>query len=566
MLALLETLVLILLPALALDAVPPVPRVVGTTGGAREAVCLAADRDDLWVGTRGGVLLHRSGSSRRLGASDGLPGNRVTDCRLHQGRLWVATEAGLAVLAPGGARFDTILAGRFLRLAASGERLLVARDDGRIFHLIPTATGAALRKVDILEAPPLSLSGVPGGSYAAGMADGRLRLGDGTTLELGAPVIGLVADGDLLRALTPGRAWSIRDGAATRDPGRDEAAAVLADGTPISWDGAALVHGAARWGDLVAVATDEGVQTQPAAGGAWTTLPDDGLPCGPRLAALATYRGELWVGGFDSGVCRLHRGRWIQYRGRGHLPSDMINHMTATRRRLYIATLAGVAVVDRDGTFHQATHEECMGDIQGPCPWHASVTGVAVDPLTGRTWLADTGAVHRIGHRKWTHYYRRSGISSNRITRIAARDGKVAAGTVDQGILLKDGGGPFTGLDDRGGLTDNWVMDLAWDRAGALWVATCTRGLGRWDGSRWTSWTTREGLSDDYTLSVDEIDGRIWVGTLRGLTVLSPGGAIRLTTRDGLAGDEVHDVLGHGGKVYLATDGGLTTLEMPAPR
>lgn len=562
MLALLEALVLILLPALAQDTAPPVPRVVGTTGGAREAVCLAADRDDLWVGTRGGVLLHRSGSSRRLDASDGLPGNRVTDCRIHRGRVWVATEAGLAVLSGDGARFDTILAGRFLRLAASGTRLLVVRDDGRVFHLTPTETGAALRKVDVLEAPPLSIAGLPGGGYAAGMADGRLRLGDGATLDLRAPVIRLVVDGGVLRALTPGRAWAIRDGAATRDPDRDDAAALLADGTPIPWEGAALVHAAARWGDLVALATDEGIRTRPAVGGSWTILPDDGLPCGPRLAALATFRGELWVGGFDSGVCRLHAGRWIQYRGPEHLPSDMVNHMAATRRRLYVATLAGVAVVDRDGVFRQATHEDCVEDIKRPCPWHASVTGVTVDPADGRTWLADTGAVHRVRSTRWTHYYRRSGVTSNRITRIAARDGRVAVGTVDQGVLLKEGSGPFASLNDRGGLTDNWIMDLTWDRAGALWVATCTRGLGRWDGTRWTTWTTRDGLSDDYTLSVDEIDGRLWVGTLRGLTVLSPAGVVRLSTRDGLAGDEVHDVLAHGGKVYLATDGGLTEVEI----
>ncbi len=563
MLALLETLVLVLLPALALDTVPPVPRVVGTTGGAREALSLAATRDHHRVGTRGGVLLHRSGSSRRFDASDGLPGNRLTDCRMHRDRLWVATEAGIAVLSRDGLRFETILAGRFLRLAPIGERLLAARDDGRIFHLALTATGAFPHKLDVLEAPPLSLAETPSGGYAAGMADGRVRVDGGPTLDLRAPVIALVADGEDLLALTPGQAWRIRDGAATRDPARDDAAWLLADGTPITWEGRALVHAAVRWGDLVALATDEGVRTRPAAGGPWATLSDDGLPCGPRLSALALFRGELWVGGFDSGVCRLHEGRWIQYRGLEYLPSDMVNHMAATRRRLYVGTLAGVAVVDRKGVFRQATHEECMEDIKRPCPWHASVTGIAVDPVDGRTWLADTGAVHRVRSTRWTHYYRRSGVTSNRITRIAARDGKVAVGTVDQGILLKQGSGPFEGLNDRGGLADNWVMDLTWDHMGALWVATCTRGLGRWDGRRWTTWTTREGLSDDYTLSVDEIDGRLWVGTLRGLTILSPAGAVRLSTRDGLAGDEVHDVLAVDDRIYLATDGGLTELSRP---
>lgn len=561
MIALLETLILVLLPSLTQDLAPPVPQVLGTTGSAGEAVCLAVDRDDLWVGTRGGVLLHRSGSLHRFDASDGLPGNRVADCLLHRGRLWVATEAGLAVRSPDGTRFDTVTEGRFLRLASAGDVLLAALDDGRLLHLVPNDDGGApIRGEDLLEAPPLSLSGADDARYSAGFADGRLRLDNGAVLDLDAPVVALQRDGEGLLALTPGRGWRISSGRAVPAPELDAVAALLDDGTPILWEGAALVHAAARWGDLLVLATDEGVLTRPAAGRAWVRLDGGGLPCGPRLAALAEFRGELWVGGFDSGVCRLHKGRWHQYRGRAHLPSDMVNHMAATRRHLYIATLAGVAMVDRDGTFRQATHEDCMEDIQRACPWHASVTGVAIDPTKRKTWLSDTGAVHRIGHHRWTHYYRGSGVTSSRITRIAARDGRVALGTVDQGILLKEGRGPFRTIGDREGLADNWVMDLTFDRSGALWVATCTRGLSRLDGDRWTTWTEGEGLSDDYTLTVSEIDSRIWVGTLRGLTVFSPGGAVRLSTQDGLAGNEVHDVLAMRDKVYLATDGGLTIL------
>ena len=561
MIALLEALVLIFLPALTQDLAPPVPQVLGTTGSAGDAVCLAVDRDDLWVGTRGGVLLHRSGALHRFDASDGLPGNRVADCLLHRGRLWVATEAGLAVHSPDGARFDTVIEGRFLRVAVAGDVLLAALDDGRLLHLDPDKDVVApIRGEDLLEAPPLSLSGADDGRYAAGFADGRLRLDDGAVLDLDAPVVALHRDGEGLLALTPGRGWRIRSGRAVPAPALDAAAALLEDGAPIVWDRAALVHASARWGDLLVLATDEGVLARPAAGGPWTRLDDGGLPCGPRLAALAEFRGELWVGGFDSGVCRLHKGRWQQFRGRAHLPSDMINHMAATRRHLYIATLGGVAIVDRDGAFRQATHEDCMEDIQSPCPWHASVTGIAIDPTKRKTWLSDTGAVHRIGHSHWTHYYRGSGVTSSRITRIAARDGRVALGTVDQGVLLKEGRGAFRTLGDREGLADNWVMDLVFDRAGALWVATCTRGLSHLDGDRWTTWTVREGLSDDYTLTVSEIDGRIWVGTFRGITILSPRGAVSLSTRDGLAGNEVHDILAMGNKVYLATDGGLTIL------
>ena len=54
----------------------------------------------------------------------------------------------------------------------------------------------------------------------------------------------------------------------------------------------------------------------------------------------------------------------------------------------------------------------------------------------------------------------------------------------------------------------------------------------------------------------------IWVGTLKGLSVLTPRGGERyaVTTLDrsrGLGGDEVHDVASWRGRVWVATDGGI---------
>jgi ligand-binding sensor domain-containing protein len=293
-------------------------------------------------------------------------------------------------------------------------------------------------------------------------------------------------------------------------------------------------------------------------------MPLGGCPCGPRLSALAHFDGALWVGSFDNGLCRLDGTRWTHYYGPELLPSDMINDLAATKTHLYVATLKGLAVVDRKGGFSLATHEQCVDNPKSNCPWHPSVTGAAADRESGTVWVADTGAVHRVGKR-WKHFYRHSGLTSDRITRVASRRGTTAVATSDQGVFLKTGSGAFVNWDDQMGLADNWVMDLAFDRSGALWAATCTRGVSRFLDGEWRTYTTGQGLADDYALSIAEVEGRIWVGTFRGVTVLTESGPVTLSAADGLAGNEVHDILEHRGKVFLATDGGLSVVErLPA--
>ena len=103
------------------------------------------------------------------------------------------------------------------------------------------------------------------------------------------------------------------------------------------------------------------------------------------------------------------------------------------------------------------------------------------------------------------------------------------------------------------------------------WVATCTRGLSRWDGTGWTTWTTVQGLSDDYTLSVDEIDGRLWVGTAAGLALLDR--ATGMVTRwrhmpddpRSLSGDRIQALFRDPqGRLWIGTVAGLTIYDPKA--
>ncbi len=87
------------------------------------------------------------------------------------------------------------------------------------------------------------------------------------------------------------------------------------------------------------------------------------------------------------------------------------------------------------------------------------------------------------------------------------------------------------------------VFDLTEDRDGHVWLATGT-GAKRYDGYRWTTYTTDDGLADNDVRSVYQTrDGAMWFGTFNGLSrfderALRTGSASVWTTYtvdDGLA-------------------------------
>lgn len=79
---------------------------------------------------------------------------------------------------------------------------------------------------------------------------------------------------------------------------------------------------------------------------------------------------------------------------------------------------------------------------------------------------------------------------------------------------------PIRAFDSRDGLAGDRITCLLQDSRGFLWVGADT-GLSRFDGRRFTRWTTADGLPHPVVRSLAEDGrGRLWVGTSYGLAVL----------------------------------------------
>ncbi len=92
------------------------------------------------------------------------------------------------------------------------------------------------------------------------------------------------------------------------------------------------------------------------------------------------------------------------------------------------------------------------------------------------------------------------------------------------------------------------ITALYEDRDNGLWVGTDGGGLSLIKNHKWTSYTTKEGLSNDSvrTLYCDR-EGSLWIGTANGLNRLAPGGKEKfevLTAGDDLWGNSITVITG----------------------
>ena len=109
------------------------------------------------------------------------------------------------------------------------------------------------------------------------------------------------------------------------------------------------------------------------------------------------------------------------------------------------------------------------------------------------------------------------------------RDGYLWIGT--SGGLVRFDGVHFTVFDRQNtpALHENSIFCLMVSHDGALWIGTEGGGIVRMVDGRFQSWTTTEGLSNDFVRNVfEDASGTVWAGTDNGLMQFRQGRFVRV--------------------------------------
>lgn len=288
-----------------------------------------------------------------------------------------------------------------------------------------------------------------------------------------------------------------------------------------------------RVGDLVGTA----------GGGLWidgaspTRISPEGQICSNHIMAMAEYRGRLWLGSFDEGLCSFDGAGFHEH----PTPFRMVNDLAATPKGLYVAASEGLFRTTDGAHFERVPFVDSRG-----------VNDLHFD---GRTLYATTpSALYRIrvrGGKKTRAFWMPGG--SHAIQAVATSGDTVWLATEDRGAIRLRG--KDTQIFDRAaGLPTSWALDVAVAPDGTAFVATLRHGLVAVSPDGRT--TILDGLPDRWLLSVStQPRGGLLVGTQGGAVEMDR--AARVTGVPDLPHPSVHALYRQGAVLWVATEGGL---------
>jgi len=265
---------------------------------------------------------------------------------------------------------------------------------------------------------------------------------------------------------------------------------------------------------------------------------------------------RLWLGSDNGLFCLEPDGAATRYDRRHGLPSDEVWAVSVDSfGLLWVGSDAGAVYADLDqagSVFFQPPHD---GDV-------ARTTIYSIDEdREGNLWFGTCIGLYQV-HEPAVQGYATDALGAGPMVTAIARDRgeRLWLGT-DQGVVTYDGGvfeNPTAGLD----LPDLFVRAILPDEDGGIWLGT-RRGAVRRHPDGDVLLDREAGLPDDHILSLHQgRDGAVYLGTLRGgLTIYDDGAIQSFGTRDGLSANRVYAFADHlEAGVWVGTGRGLDLL------
>jgi hypothetical protein len=278
----------------------------------------------------------------------------------------------------------------------------------------------------------------------------------------------------------------------------------------------------------------------------YVSLSPVSLPTGSKgLMAAARFEGEVYLGGFDSGLWRWVDGKAEKVALELGVREAQVNALAAYDGALWLGTEGGLLRVGRSGTGLHAEriHEASVHDLA------VGAEGLAAATSRGLLVVSEGGRVRRVDLQ--------SGVEASRFFAVAWQGKTLWAGGMDGLYRFEDRRGERMGATE--GYRGGWVTALL-SRGDSVWVGTYASGV---YAVREGRASLVQGLEGQWVplRALKAVGDEVWVGGLGmpSVRVAADGSkrAVHLPTRD------VNDVVAvKGGTLLLTTDGALL---LPGP-
>jgi hypothetical protein len=284
--------------------------------------------------------------------------------------------------------------------------------------------------------------------------------------------------------------------------------------------------------------------------GCWTQLQaPHAIPQGD-IYAIAEFHGRTWAATFDAGLICLDKGH-IECITRGDGPSaNTPRGLLVYRGSLFVRYASGQ--IDRfDGNTWAPAFT--LAEMRRPEVYSFATDG-------HRLYLGGCGGWSATNGNTWERHYDEPGLVRQVVTAIAAEGDSVWVGTQGQGVLYYQGT-TVARLAEASGLTDDWITCLA-ARHGRVLAGTYTGGLLEWKHGRFHVLFNAENMA---IRAVDFLPGsnQALAATPLGL-YRETGAGWRVVPPGQTAGIETQAICSSTGGIWIGGRTGLAFVPTPA--
>jgi len=269
--------------------------------------------------------------------------------------------------------------------------------------------------------------------------------------------------------------------------------------------------------------------------------------------------GRLAAGTYGGGLSLLDErtGKWTNYNIPQGLGDAFVYDVLQTRDGdIWIATWSGVnrvrgGALDDRSKWELHTVESTKGGL--PNDW---VYGLA-EGKNGELWLATEGGLARLQNGKWQNWNHAKGLGApyEKVKKDIAFNNDPSKQSSHHAMQKQEMG--LSNVDVA--YNPNYIIALEVDNDGIVWAGTWGGGLARFDGKKWTNYTTVEGLPGNHVFMLHkDPKGRIWIGTNNGVAWREGSGYKVMTMNDGLFSNTVFSMAtGPDGSLWMGSFGGV---------
>lgn len=256
-------------------------------------------------------------------------------------------------------------------------------------------------------------------------------------------------------------------------------------------------------------------------------------------------QGYKWFGTNAGGASRYKDGQWKTFFPMHGLADYWIYSFANDKKgNLWIGTWAGVNYFNIKTNTFKTYVKELINE------W---VYGIDVD-ARGRVWFGTEGGVSMFDGKKWKSWTHKDGLGGENVSGLPA-SANTGLGTRSRHSLdIKVAGAPS--------YNPNYVFSILAAPDGSIWAGTWGGGVSRFDGKKWTSFTTQEGLSGNIVYSMArDAKGVMWFGTNNGVTRYDGKNWRSFGRHQGMPESNIYTIaVAPNGNIWAGTKGGVAII------